>query len=236
MFQGLKVVAVVPARAGSKGLPGKNLMRIGGETLVEIAAKTALSCISIDKVILSSDSEEILNSIDIPEIVLVKRSQKSASDNAVAADVILDLLDEGVLNESLGDDYFVIWLQPTSPLRDSIHLREAFEALNREVDADGLVSVKVSPVSPQLIFVPDENGLLRPFSDSPFGVKRQEFVPSYIPNGAIYIFKISTFLRDSGFPSKRLVPYVMSHDASIDIDSENDFQDATRQWILKKHF
>lgn len=231
MFDSSKVIAIIPARAGSKGLPGKNTLRIQGRSLVEIALQAAVDSKYVDQIILSSDSTEILASDCEVEITRAKRSVNASTDSASAADVLLDLKTEGYLDDVGDDDFFILWLQPTSPLRTSTHIDQAFELLKTSTDSLGLISVSSSPVSPDLMLIEDENGLLIPVSDKRFGVNRQALRPGFMPNGAIYLFRFSEFAKDSDFPRKLLTPYFMSIPESIDIDEEKDYIEAIKVWM-----
>ncbi len=229
MFRGRPVLAVIPARGGSKGLPGKNLMKLGGLTLVEIAAKAAFDSGIVDMVVVSSDDQEILKHAGtITEVVAHKRNSMAANDNSTAGDVIRDLFD------SDHDDVFIdeenapwfVYLQPTSPLRTGKHILGAFEKLVEHPESQAIVSVV--PLDPKVYWTMKigESGLIEPLFAEAVSANRQSFDPVYSPNGAIYIFSFEEFKKSGKFPIMGALPFVMSVEESVDIDTASDFEQA----------
>lgn len=128
--------------------------------------------------------------------------------------------------ERNGIDPYIVYLQPTSPLRCAVHIEEAIAVMARSA-ATSLLSVVRMAKSPFKAFQLDGRGRLQSLFDERLSnARRQDLPPTYLANGAIYIFKASEFEGRRGFPSNGSLPYVMDEDDSIDIDSEADIRRA----------
>jgi CMP-N,N'-diacetyllegionaminic acid synthase len=229
MFRGKPVLAVIPARGGSKGLPGKNLMKLGGLTMIERAAKAAFDSGLVDIVVVSSDDAEILKHANsIGNVVAHRRSEFAANDTATAGDVIRDLFDSDQDDVFIDEDNapWFVYLQPTSPLRTGEHIAKAFEALAAHPEATATVSV--APLEPKVYWTMKigESGVLEPLFPEAVSANRQSFDAVYRPNGAIYIFNYDEFKTTGKFPIMGALPFVMSEAESVDIDTAADFEQA----------
>lgn len=222
------VIAFIPARGGSKGLPGKNLMTIAGKTMIERAAASAQDWISgskVDVTVVSSDDEEILAAAKAAGCVTFKRSPFAGSDEATAADVLRDYFGApDVMIDLDGRDPWIVYLQPTSPARSGLHVEEAFNMLTPGVRS--VVSVTTPEKSPYWTLNINAGGRLTPLFPQAFESNRQALPPAYIPNGAIYIFKLSDFIAAGAVPVTNAAAYIMSRDESVDIDTQEDFDRA----------
>ena len=217
------MLAVIPARGGSKGVIGKNIKELAGKPLIAYTIESALASKIFEKVIVSTDSEEIAdiakkNGAQVPFI----RPDDLSGDMVSSDDVIIHALDfykqQGVEFSS------VCKLQPTSPLRNSEHLKEAYH-LFCEKKADFLVSVCECEHSPLWSGVLDENmGLDNFIGDNVKRVCRQELPIFYRLNGAIYMGLTKALYENRSFLGKNGFAYIMKQDVSIDIDSELDFK------------
>jgi CMP-N,N'-diacetyllegionaminic acid synthase len=218
---------VIPARGGSKSLPGKNLKNIGESSLLELAIKSAPDClVSNNNVVVTSDEDDILAEARKFGALGVKRSKSASSDNSTATDVIQDLLSQEEAKSLLSDNSLIIYLQPTSPLRRAQHVLEALEIYNSH--SIPVVSVKHISEYPQKMLQIQENGRLQTFmSESNPTANRQELPKLLIPNGAIYIFSILDFKSKFRIPVEGALPYFMSQEDSVDIDSQTDLIVAT---------
>lgn len=217
------MLAVIPARGGSKGVPGKNIRELAGKPLVVYTIEAAINSGVFEKVIVSTDSVEIAdiarkNGAEVPFI----RPEEISGDFASSDDVIKHAVD---FLEDKGDVFTeVCKLQPTSPLRNAAHIKEAYK-LFQEKEADFVVSVCECEHSPlwsgQLgddlsmdDFVRDEIKL----------ACRQKLSTYYRLNGAIYMAKTGAFKRERSFFGANGYAYLMRQKDSIDIDSELDFK------------
>jgi CMP-N-acetylneuraminic acid synthetase len=216
---GRKVIALVPARGGSKGIPRKNLKEICGRPMVEYTLRAALEADCVDSVVLSSDDSDILAVGESLGVISLRRPSEHATDTASANDVVRHFIDECCHG---GDDPYIVYLQPTSPLRSSRHIDEALAEMEKR-GIHMLVSVVEVVKSPYKMFSVDGNGVLKSLFDERLSnARRQDLPRTYIPNGAIYVFRKSDFVGRGGFPSNGSMPYVMSESDSVDIDSEED--------------
>lgn len=221
MINGHKVVALVPARGGSKGLLKKNLQKIAGQPLLCYTLRAALHSVEIDQTYLSSDDADILETGRHMGVELVRRPLEFASDTASASDVVMHFLKTS--KESLpAQDHYLVYLQPTSPLRTSQHISEAFALMVKE-KKHAVISVSKMRQTPFKALTIDEHGDLQPVVQPDFlNANRQDLPVAYLPNGAIYIFRVSDFFSANGFPMAGVIPYEMSEKDSIDVDSQQD--------------
>lgn len=217
----MKVIAVIPARAGSKGIPNKNVTEVAGKPLISWSIEAAINASSIDSILVTSDGEEILDvASQYDEIKAIKRPRELAEDHTPTAPVVLHALEEVKALEN-GFDYLVL-LQPTSPLRTEEDIEEALELL-KSSNGNALVSVVKPSHHPLKSFKRSEEGYLEGLvnNDFPF-MPRQELPEVFQPNGAIYIIEIKEFLKRETFFTDKTIHYEMSTQKSIDVDSYDD--------------
>lgn len=217
------VLALVPARGGSKGIPRKNLAPVGGCPLLQHTLRAALEAPTVDATHLSSDDAEILALGQRLGVNTIERPARFATDDASAVAVVehfLELLEPGMRER----DPLIVYLQPTSPLRGAAHLEAAFRLLV-QAGQTLLVSVTELKKSPFKAFGLDPSGRLQAlFDERQSNMRRQDLPPTYMPNGAIYTFRASEFKARAGFPSNGSVPYVMNDIDSIDVDTPEDLR------------
>jgi len=219
------VLAVITARGGSKGLPGKNLLPFRGAPLIASTIRAAQAVNSIDRLILSSDDPEIIETArSLGCEAPFQRAPDLASDTAASVDVLLDAADR-----TPGYD-IVVLLQPTSPLRTAGDI-EATLALMAGTGASSAVSVSAAPCHPYLIFQRDAAGRLSPFvaASSERAWRRQDLPPAYRINGAVYAADLA-WLRAGRTLCKagETVAYEMPVERSVDIDTLDDLRAAER--------
>lgn len=227
MIKGKQVVALVPARSGSKGLPGKNMLPIDGRPLIAWTIRAAMNSRIIDHVIVSSDSQEVLDLAADLGVLHLLRPSDLASDTSPASQVIEHAI-EGRENCDI-----VAYLQPTSPLRTSVHIDEALTLLTK-TPAEAVVSVYETRVLPELMYRANASGRLEPVI-AKHEMRRQDFPKTYVVNGAIYA-AITPALARAGyhFSSMKPAPYVMFKEESIDIDDMDDFEQAQRAMRMRR--
>ena len=226
-MRGAPVLALIPARGGSKGLSRKNLRRVGGRSLVEWALRCGTEAERVDHVFLSSEDPEILAVGERLSVRVLERPCAAASDDATADDVIMHFA-QALPAEYREADPWIVYLQPTSPLRAAGHVEAALDRL-LETGARGVVSVVPAHPSPFKTFSLDPDGALEPlFDESSVHANRQDLPVTYVHNGAIYIFRLSQVEEVGGFPVTGAVPYVMTPEDSLDVDSERDLEVVAR--------
>jgi CMP-N,N'-diacetyllegionaminic acid synthase len=220
-LDGKHILALIPARGGSKGVVRKNMRPVKGIPLVGYTLKAALKSKYINRVYMSSDDDEIINYAKEMGANAIRRPSEFANDNASANDVVnhfFSTLDIRLIEQ----DPYIIYLQPTSPLRTAEHIDKALEAM-MEHGLSKLVSVQEMTKSPFKAFVLGSKGLLEAlFTEESTNKRRQDLPKAFSPNGAIYIFKISDFKVNNKFPSNGSYPYIMNKKDSLDIDTEDD--------------
>lgn len=217
------MLAVIPARGGSKGVPGKNIKELAGKPLIGYTIEAAIASNIFEKVIVSTDSTEIAEiaagfGAEVPFL----RPHEISGDLTSSDDVILHALSFYEQQGIRFDE--VCKLQPTSPLRSGRHLQEAYQ-LFCEKNADFVVSVCECEHSPLWSGVIGEDLRLDNFiSEEAKRACRQDLPTYYRLNGAIYMGKTNRFYENKSFLGKNSVAYIMSQEESVDIDSELDFK------------
>jgi CMP-N,N'-diacetyllegionaminic acid synthase len=219
MIGSRRVLAVIPARGGSKGLPGKNIRPVDGRPLLAWTIEAAQRARTVDRVVLSSDDAAIMSvarslGCDVP----FRRPNDLATDVATSVDVVLHALDE------LPEFDTVLLLQPTSPLRLAADIDAAYERFETS-GAETCVSVAPVEQHPFWMYFVGENHALNPVLSTPDVVtRRQELPPVFALNGAIYIADVAALRRSRSFITSHTVAYVMPLARSLDIDTAADFE------------
>lgn len=220
MIHGSRILAIIPARGGSKGVPLKNIRDFAGKPLLAWTIEAALACQEIDRVILSSDHPGIMEvarryGCEVPFV----RPSELAGDQATSIDVALHAI------ETLAETFhYLIWLQPTSPLRTSDDIRAALAVLDRE-KSDSCVSISLAPKPPEWMFRLNTDATLAPvIKNVPLESNRQALQPAYVLNGAIYACAIAWLVRGRRFVDDKTKAIIMDAKHSIDIDTELDFR------------
>ena len=219
MIKGKLVIAVIPARGGSKGIPGKNLYRLGQDTLLERAIKIAKLCKYIDRVIVSTDDVQMF-SIARAHGVSMKalRPEYLASDGAKTIDVIIDAFQKEKINEG-----WVLLLQVTTPLRTLDDLNKFCQEF----------SDSPSPIDSAVSLVPFdnphpnkiqkiENGLVKSYLGTESMLARQSLPKVYALNGAFYIASIDTINSKKTFFTNNMLPFIMPVEKSVNLDTPED--------------
>jgi CMP-N,N'-diacetyllegionaminic acid synthase len=222
------VLGLVPARGGSKGVPGKNVRPLAGRTLLEYTARAARESGVIDRIVLSTDSADIADAgrragLEVPFM----RPASLAADDTPMVPVIMHALSE-IERYGWSPDIIVL-LQPTSPLRRPQHVRDAVNAL-RESTADSVVTVVEVPrhLSPDYVMRIDD-GRLQPFLPEGTGItRRQDARPAYSRDGTVYAFRRSTLERFGGIYGDDCRPLLIDANESLSIDSPADWDAAER--------
>jgi len=215
----LKVFAVVPARSGSKGFKNKNIARIGGLSLLELAINVGLGCNEIDSVYVSTDSKKYENiAKSFGAISLGLRPSILSNDRAKTIDVIIDLI-----NKIKKDYDYLVLLQPSSPVREPRDIKKMFNILLSE-NADAIVSVvQIDEPHPHKLKIVDGRGFIAPFLENTTSeIPRQELPSALALNGAVYIVRVKKMLEQKTFLPKKTLPFLMKK--NLNIDSEEDFE------------
>lgn len=221
-MQGLKILAVIPARKGSKGLPSKNSKILHGKPLISWTIEAALKSRYIDEICISSDCEKI-QSIAVNHGLEMKRLRPKnlSKDDTSSNDVILHEL------QYYTDIDIICMLQPTSPLRSNEDVDCCIQKFINE-DAQVMVSVKKDKHSPYWSFNIRQGFLKSLFPLNEINKRRQDIEETYSLNGAIYLAKTEYFLKNKSFLTPSTKPFLMNYEKSIDIDDLSDFNEAEK--------
>lgn len=217
-----KILAIITARSGSKGIPDKNIVRLKGKPLMAWTIESAVNSGIFTNIVVSTDSKKYADiALKYGAEVPFLREKELAGDRVSSLDVIMDVLDR-MEEKGYSYQYFIL-LQPTSPLRDGNDIKNAFdEILKRK--GNSLVSVSHVKHTPQSIFQIGENGSIDHLSYKKGFTRRQDMEKYYSLNGAIYIAEIESFKKNKSFYTDNAYVYVMSKEKSIDIDDTLDLK------------
>lgn len=233
MINNKSVLAFIPARGGSKGLPNKNILDLNGKQLIAytiLAAKKSGIC---DEIMVSTDSEEIANiskkfGANIPFI----RPSKLASDNSPMMDVIMHTI-KWYENRGKVFDIF-LYLQPTSPLRNSSHIKNAFSLFFKK-KVDVVVSINKSPCIKERMGILSKDIKMTNFISSKYEHQnRQDLNHYYELNGAICIAKWDIIKEYNSWYVENSLGYIMKDPYYLDIDTKMDFYFA--EFLLEKGY
>jgi len=219
----MKILAIIPARGGSKRLPRKNIKVLNGKPLIQWTIESALGINEICKVMVSTDSQEIADiALKVGAEVPFIRPDNLATDVSSSSDVIKHTLD---YYKEKGETFdFVLLLQPTSPIRNSKHNIEAINLLCSK-QADAIVSICECEHSPLWTnTLPDDLSMGQFIKDEIKNTRSQDLPSFYRLNGAIYLTRVSRFYEENTlFLSSNIYAYTMDSESSVDIDHELDF-------------
>lgn len=225
MYRGKNILAIIPARGGSKGIPRKNIKSLAGKPLIAWSIEAGKKSKYIDRIIVSTEDEEIREiSLEYGAEVPFLRPKELAQDNTSSVDTIVDVIMKLKDIEKVEYD-FVLLLQPTSPLRNEQHIDESIDLLISNLDKyNALISVTELEHPVYWNRSIDDTGRLRNFMeyDKSKNYRRQDFTKTFRLNGAIYLIKTDAFLNYRSFETKDTLAYVMSRKSSIDIDCIED--------------
>lgn len=211
---------LIPARGGSKGIPGKNIKLLNGRPLIHYTLDAACAVASLENICVSTDSNEIKSvareyGLDVP----FKRPDDLSTDTAGSYEVILHAID---FYEQKGRQYDrVVLLQPTSPFRTGIHVREALDLYQPGLDM--VASVKIAHANPYFNLYEESTDEILSRSKSGSFTRRQDCPVVYELNGAIYIMNVQSLKKQSHSNFSRIRKYLMAEEDSLDIDTNLDW-------------
>lgn len=226
MYKDKKILAVIPARSGSKGIKNKNIKIINGKPLIFYTIKECLKSNYIDESYVSSDSEKIINIATEYKIKTLKRPKKLAGDKTRNFKVLKHIITE---QEKLDKYYdFIILLQPTSPLRTLKDIDKSIEKIIK-TNSDTLVSITKSHFSPGLLLTINNKKESINFNNKSYSrnIQRQQVNDYYYPNGAIFIHKTELIKKTKSYPllpNKKNTYYIMPKSKSFEIDTKDDLK------------
>ena len=205
MFLKKKILALVPARGGSKGIKLKNLRKVNGISLLGHTSKFINKCKIFDEKLVSTDSNKIINEAQKLKLKIFERSKLTSRDFSSDFEVISEVLNNKKIKQQKFD--FVIYLQPTSPLRQVSQLINALSlVIKKGYDASWSISLIDKKFHPKKILKISKNNSLSIYVNN--GKKifaRQQLDDVYIRNGIFYIFKVSKFLKSKNIFLKKII-------------------------------
>lgn len=215
-----KILSIITARGGSKGLKRKNVVDLAGKPLIAWTIEASLDSKYITKTIVSSDDKEALDISKEYGANIVRRPDDLSSDSATSESVIKHTID---YLESMGEMFdIVILLQPTSPLRNSKDIDSAFEIM---LNSDATAVISTSEFDNKILktFIETPDGFLKGVSNNEYPFMRRQDLPAvYMSNGAIYIIDVNIFNKNHSLITDKTAPYIMPANKSFDVDSKSD--------------
>ena len=219
----MKSLFLIPARGGSKGIPGKNIKLLNGKPLIYYSIDSARLFSDDDCICVSTDSDEIIDAVEAYGLnVLFKRPNELASDTAGTHEVILHALD---WYESKGKVFDrIVLLQPTSPFRLKTHIKEAFNLFSEEIDMVVSVSTLSSNIYSTYFKQLEGEYISKLFPSKNEGERRQDSPKTYKLNGSIYVINVSSIRKKKISEFSRVKKVVMDSIYSVDIDEPVDWE------------
>ncbi len=215
-----KIISLIPAKKNSQDLKNKNLKKLNNLSLFELAILGAKKSKFINKIYLSSDSNEILKKAKKYKIDLIKRKKSLSTNSTSANSVILDFLKNHLKNDNKNS--IIVYLQPTSPFRNNNHIDAAISNFIKK-KFRSVISV-IENKNFFKSFNKNKDTLIPFFNDKLITNNRQNLKKIYSPNGAIYIFYANDFIKKKKLTFQKSGFYLMNKIDSIDIDNKEDYE------------
>lgn len=215
------MIAIIPARSGSKGLKNKNKINFFGKPLIYWTINSALKSKYLDKIIISTDDKTILSykiNFKSKKIQFIKRDSKLSGDKSLIYETLRVLLEKNKNYKNF------ILLQPDSPLRKTLDIDKSIRSFYKN-KAVSCVSITKTKKPPDLFYKINKNFfIINKYINNLLPKNKQDYDYFYEINGAIYISKINEYLKSRSFISKKTLTYEMPRERSIDIDNKSDLE------------
>ena len=223
MYLDEKILAIIPARRNSKGLPGKNIKNFLGKPLFVHSVEQAKNSKLIDRIVITSDCEEVKRISSKLNVSFISRPKELATDTAHTPAAIHHAVE--FLKKKTETTYnLIVMLQPTSPLRSTQDIDNAIEML-KDCNRKSIVSVCETSCNLRYINMLPEDLCMENFLEiNGNKSNRQYYDKNYQLNGAVYVSWYDYFLENKGFYGKKTYAYVMPQERSVDIDTNFDFK------------
>lgn len=223
MYKGKKILAIIPARGGSKGLPGKNIREMCGKPLIAWSIEHAQESKYVDNIFISTDSQEIA---DVAEKYGAPCSElrpaEFARDTTPSSAFIIYTLKK-MEKEGKHYDYFIL-LEPTSPLRDVEDVDKSLEMLIDSPESESCVGVAMSgTIHPAFMILVGKDGYLKPYEVGKHDLRRQDLPNVYFFEGSVYVSKVESYLQRKTFYHEKTLPYIVPEWKSHEVDNLVDF-------------
>jgi CMP-N,N'-diacetyllegionaminic acid synthase len=225
MINGRKVIAIIPARSGSKGLPGKNTKDLCGKPLLAWSIESALESDYIDTIVVSTNSPDIMKvGLDFGAEVPFLRPEELATDEALTFDVIKHSL-EYYKTRFEEDFFYTVLLEPTSPLRSAEDIDRAMLELTQNPCATSIVGIsRTESQNPSFLVKISEGGIINKFDGLELVFKRRQDIEDvYFLEGSVYISETEALLNNRGFYHNQTSGCIFPKWKSLEIDDADDF-------------
>ncbi len=225
MYKNKKIIGIIPARGGSKGVPGKNIKMINGKPLISWTVEAAKLSKFLDRIFVSTDSKKIRDiSINLGLDVPFLRPPIFSQDNSPSWEAVVHALDEF---KKINQEYdYVALLEPTSPLRKQNDIDNAIIKIINNKDAESLVSLgEIHMEHPKIVKKINSDNFVEPYikhSEDIF--QRQQMDNAYFPYGVIYLSSVISFYQNKKFYSKKTIPYFIERWQNYELDDMFDFE------------
>ena len=225
MYKNKKIIAIIPARKGSKRLINKNIRSLNHKPLVEWTIKSAMASNFLDKIFVSTDSKKIKNiSINLGLEIPFMRPRNLSGDKSPTWELIIDTLDKF---RKKGENFdYVALLEPTSPLRKKNDIDMAVKKIINNLSAETLVSLgKIHLEHPLIVKKLSTNQFIKPYSNLKKKIfQSQQLDNAYFPYGVIYISKVKSFYKKKSFYTNKSIPYFIERWQNYEIDDLLDLK------------
>jgi N-acylneuraminate cytidylyltransferase len=222
-----KVLAIIPARGGSKGIPRKNIVEVAGKPLIAYSINNALNCRLIHRVFVSTEDSEIAAVSKRYGAEIIDRPKELAEDKTLDLPVFEHALQYLKEKESL-DPEIVVHLRPTAPYRKTHWLDESIKLLQQNLAADSVRSVSLVVQHPYRMFEISTTGFLDPIMKDrhpvPYLLRRQDLPPMYYYNCVIDVTRPETIFKKQSMTGNHILPYIINADEVLDIDTKHDLE------------
>ena len=220
----MRYLAIIPARSGSKRLPGKNIKELGGIPLLAWSIKSAIESKVFSDILITTNSQAIeLIAIEYGAKSLGLRSTELSTDDASSIDVVIDVVDKYEKKNGRIDG--VMLLQPTSPFRTADTIRKAIQEFEKRDFKSPVISFRLAKSHPQWCFKQGKEGFV-PFVDGEHvNIRSQDLTTAYVMDGQVYLISPGLLKKQRSFWGKNTTPLLLDDSANdIDIDDEYDFK------------
>lgn len=214
----MKILGIIPARGGSKGVPGKNIRLVNGKPLIGYTIEKAQKSKLLTDVIVSTDCEKIIDVVENYNCQYLKRSAENAQDHSAIETTIFEVL--GTVKEEYD---IIILLQPTAPIREVEDIDNAINMFIDDDTIDCVVSViELEDIHPARMYQIDDNFVMTPLNQELERRRRQDLKSVYIRNGAIYAIRTSAFYEHKKLILEHKKAYIMPESKWSNVDTERD--------------
>ncbi len=222
MYNGKTFLAIIPARGGSKRLSRKNILPLLGKPLIGWTIEQAKKSKYLDRIIVSTENEEISEVSKSFGAEVLKRPEDLAQDDTPTSDVIIHVI-EALKKEGFKYD-FIVLLEPTSPLRKDDDIDNAIEIISNNSYADSLVSLgEIHLEHPEYVKILGDDGFIYPYCENNIKHHRRQDLPkAYFPYGVVYICKTEIFKEKRTFYTEITIPYIIDRWQNYEIDDIYD--------------